>query len=254
MKQHAIVDVNMLVDTRLGTIKRISKDIADVLGSSNVYRDRHHDNFDLLTNGQIDRQEYQTLYAKGEADSVGAGAMTEFVYYLRKDMVEASNRIARGAGITSVTIDINTFPYMDLMESEIKILVRSVRRYFPNGITVNVISVPWAELTPEIVAKTYDMIAIYNHEDWLIPNQEALIKLKLPHVVMLTPQIATSGELPEKNEDVDNPFSARALVLVKFIALTYIPTAWACHNPIIHREIQNQKHRAKTPQTPAPQA
>jgi hypothetical protein len=168
-------------------------------------------------------------------------------------MVDASNRMERGAGITSVTIDINLFPYTELTDTEIKIFVRAVRRYFPHNITVNAINVPWAELTPEIVARTYDMIAIYNHEDWLIPNEKALIARRLPNVVMLTPTIATSGELPEKNPDVENPFSARSMVLVKFIALTYIPTAWACHNPIIHQEIQNQKHRAKTPPNPAPQ-
>jgi hypothetical protein len=253
MKQHAIIDVNMLADTRLGAVRRIDETIANVLGASNVYRDRHHDNFDLLTNGQIDRQEYQSLYAKQEADTLGASKMTEFVYYLRKDMVDASNRMERGAGITSVTIDINLFPYTELTDTEIKIFVRAVRRYFPHNITVNAINVPWAELTPEIVARTYDMIAIYNHEDWLIPNEKALIARRLPNVVMLTPTIATSGELPEKNPDVENPFSARSMVLVKFIALTYIPTAWACHNPIIHQEIQNQKHRAKTPPNPAPQ-
>lgn len=253
MKQHAIIDVNMLADTRLGAIRRIDETIANVLGASNVYRDRHHDNFDLLTNGQIDRQEYQSLYAKQEADTLGASKMTEFVYYLRRDMVDASNRMERGAGITSVTIDINLYPYTELEDSEVKILVRAVRRYFPYNITVNAISVPWAELTPDIIARTYDMIAIYNHEDWLIPNWEALIARRLPNVVMLTPQISTSGELPERNPDVENPFSARSLVFLKFIALTYIPVAWACHNPIIHREIQSQKHQEKTPQRPSPQ-
>lgn len=254
MKQHAIIDVNMLTDTRYGALRLIDEKIADVVVASGVYRERHHDNFDLLTNGQIDRQEYQNLYAKMEADTIGASKMTDFVYFLRKDMIDASNRMERGAGITSVTIDINLWPYEDLTESEIKIFVRAVRRYFPYNITVNAISVPWAELTPDRVGKTYDMMALYNHEDWLTPNQEALIKRPLPNVVLLTPTIASSGTLPDKEEGVENPFSARSLVLVKFIALTYIPTGWICHNPLIHLEIQNQKRRALLRPDPAPPA
>jgi len=254
MKQHALIDVNMLCDTRYGALRRIDETIANAVASSSVYRTRHHDNFDLLTNGQIDRQEYQNLYAKMEADTIGASKMTDFVYFFRKDMIDASSRMERGAGITSVTIDINLWPYEDLTESEIKIFVRAVRRYFPYNIAVNAISVPWAELTPEKVGRVYDMMAIYNHEDWLIPNTEALIERRLPNVVLLTPTIASSGNLPDKEEGVENPFSARSLTLVKFIALTYVPTGWACHNPLIHLEIQNQKRQASLPPDPSPQA
>lgn len=253
MKQHAIIDVNMLSDTRYGALRRIDEKIADALAASNVYRERHHDNFDLLTNGQIDRQEYQDLYAKKEADTLGASKMTEFVYYLRKDMIDASNRMERGAGITSVTIDINLYPYAELEPDEIKIFIRAVRRYFPYNIVVNAVYVPWGELTPEIVGKTYDMMALYNYEDWLIPNQQRLIERRLPNVVLLTPTIAPSGTLPEKDPVVENPFSAVSLVLVKFIALTHIPTQWICHNPLIHLEIQNQKRRASSHPDPAPQ-
>lgn len=253
-KQRALIDINMLLDTRDGVIRQIDSKIADALVGSNVYRKRHHDNFDLLTNGQVSREQYQEMYNAFDADTLGASKMTDFVYHFRQDMVEAANRMERGVGITDISVDINLYPYNNLMPEEITILRRSIRRYIPSTIPVNMINVPWSEITPSIVNRSYEMMAIYNHEDWLIPNQKLLIEQRLPTTVLLTPTIASSGELPPPEEGVENPFSARALVLVKFIALTYLPTEYVCHNPFIRLELQNLKRQEQSQRSPAPPA
>ena len=243
MKQTGLVSLDMFLDVRHGTLRRIDKEIADALVASDLYRTRHHDNFDLLTNGQIDRQEYKDLYAKRDVETLALSMMTDFVYYMRKDMIEAADRMARGAGITSVTLDINLWPY-DVLPREAKIIVRSIARYFPETIQVNPVFITPEELTPGKVSSCYDMMAWYNDEEWLTPNADALLARRIPTNVLLTPTIAPSGQLPEPDQVIKNPFSARAAIFNQFIALAHVPTEWICYNPFIRLELQNLRRRA----------
>jgi len=236
MRQRALVDVDLLLDTRYGTIKRIDETIADTLVGSNLYRQRHHDNFDLLTNGLIDRAVYKDLYAKRDEETLYHSRMTDFVYHLRQDVLHGLENKDRGVLIEDLEVDINLYPY-DLADESAETIRRAVAHYLPAPVNVNVVRLSPEALNPTYVDNSYEMLAYYNHEDWLIPHQEALIKHPLPTTVMITPMISTSGVVPAPTQEIRDPFLCRSAILVKFLALQYVEAEKACYNPLVREEI-----------------
>lgn len=254
MKQRALVDIDLLLDTRYGTIKRISESLADTLADSDKYRLRHHDKFDVLTDGQIDQSVYQDLYAKRDIETLFHARMTDFVHHFRQDIIEGIDKLHRGVIIDAISVDINVYPY-DITDQEADVIMRSLSYFIPAPATVSVVRLSPEMLTPMYVENHYEMMAWYNHEDWLGPNTDALIKHPLKDTVLLTPTISTSGEVPQPTAEIGDPFSCRSAMLIKFITLHYIPTGHSCYNPFIRRQIRNSRstaaaHPERPPQEP----
>lgn len=249
MKQRALVDIDLLLDTRYGTLKRIDEKLADTLILSNLYRDRMHDNFDLITNGAVNREQYHELYARRDMETLYYSKMTDWVYHFRKDLKEGMKNLDRGVSVEEFVIDINVWPYeLDTVSAEM--IRRSVAHYMPPPAKVNVVRLDPTFVNPAYVDNSYEMLAYYNHEDWLGPNTEALLKHPLPTTALLTPTISTSGEIPEPTSEIRNPFLCRSAILLKYLGLHYQPTHYACHNPFIPQQIRNS--RRKEPARPEP--
>ena len=148
MRQRALIDIDLVLDTRYGTLKRIDEKLADALVLSNVYRDRVHDQFDLITNGVIGREQFSDLYAARDEETLFHSKFTDFIYHFRKDVLAGLQRLERQVDIESIEVDINIFPY-ELMESETDIIRMSLERYFPWPAIVNVV-----RLSPQIDRKS----------------------------------------------------------------------------------------------------
>ncbi|MNP96497.1 hypothetical protein D3C85_90820 [compost metagenome] len=240
MRQRALIDIDMILDTRYGTLKRIDEKLADALVFTNLYRERTDDNFDLITNGVIVREEYNALYAARDAETLFNSRMTDFVFHFRKDIMQALERIDRKVDIETIEVDINIFPY-ELDVSEAELIRASLEHYFPWPAQINIVRFSPEDLSPTFVDNSYELLAYYNHEDWLGPNTQAVIDKRIPLVTMITPRISTSGDVPKPDQQIRDPFATRSAFLVKFLALHYIPTSWACYNPFILQRLQSSR-------------
>lgn len=250
MKQRGLVFVDMILDTRYGIVKQISGETADLLATSDAYRDRHVDIFGPLTNGVIVDEEYKRLYAARDIEALFHAKMTDFVYHLRQDMLEGRLDMLRGVEIEALIIDINIWPY-DLDKRSIETIRRAVAHYMPQEVTVNMVRFDPEMLTPRFLDGAYEMMAIYDHEDWLKHHLDTLIKEPINNFVVLTPMIASSGVVPEPTQEIRNPFLCRSATLVKFVALHYVSVSWVCYNPAIRQLIQNQRQQAAALPDPA---
>lgn len=240
MKQRALIDIDMLLDTRYGTLRRMDPALAEALVGSNQYRSRNTDRFDLLSNGCVDQNKYEELYRNRDVETLFMSRMTDFLYFLRMDVKRAVPEIARGVEVGETSFDINLYPY-DLLPEEAETIRRSIARYIPTLAEVNVVNITPEELTPARVDLSYEMIAYYNHEDWLRHHSEALLKKPIPTNVLLTPRIATSGEVPSSDPDLKDPFLCRSAVLVKFLGLHFLPIYYACWNPMVLQNLEKLK-------------
>jgi hypothetical protein len=238
MKQRALVELDFVLDTRHGTLRRIDEQLADTLVNSNLYRNRMHDNFDLLTNGVIDRAQYKELYAARDTETLFNSRMTDFVYFLRKDIFQGLERVDRQVDIDSLEVDINFYPY-DLTPDEADIIRASIEYYLPWPTKVGMVRYSPEYLNPIFLDNMYDLVAYYNHEDWLGPNSQPVIDKRIPLVTLITPRIAPSGNIPPVDREIKDPFLVREACLIKFIALHHVPTDWACYNPLILQKIQS---------------
>lgn len=240
MHQRGMIAIDMILDTRYGTLKMMDPVLAEVIAASDAYRLRYHDNFSAL-NEEVDQARYDELYRNRDGDTLYHSDMTDFVYMLRRDARAAIPQMARGVWFNELSFDINVWPY-DLSAGEMETIRRAVARYIPTPAKVGVVNIAPEVMTPEYVKNHYEMMAWYNHEDWLGPNQDKLIAHPLPNHVLLTPMIASSGVVPEATNEIRDPFKAREAILVQFIALNYLPVPFVCTNPAILQELRNPSH------------
>lgn len=246
MKQRALVFVDMVLDTVYGTVKQLNEDLAELLVMSPGYRLRHHDNLSELTNGAIDDAEFKTLYAARDIETLYHSKMTDFVQHLREDMLEGVNDMLRGVQVDSLVVDINFWPY-ELDAASMETVRRSIAYFLPPQVTVNSVRIDPGFLTPRYLDGAYEMMAIYDHEDWLGPQTEALIEMPIPNFVVLTPQLASSGVVPEATSEIGNPFLCRSATLVRFVALHYMDVGRVCYNPAIRQLIRSQRQQEYLP-------
>lgn len=241
MRQRGLISLDLLLDTRYGTLKCIDEPIADALVESSKYFERHDDNFDQLTNGVIDRAQYKERYKNRDGEVLFRSRFTDFLYMLRQDVKEGLQYLDRGIIIDEIIFDVNVWPYK-LNKKECEIIRRAVAHKLPPPAKVEIVNMSPQALTPRYVESNYEMMAWYDHEEWLTPNQDLLIKHPLPLTVLLTPMIAHSGVVPDITQEVRDPFLARSAILSRHITLHYLSVPHVCHNPVIARLVESQRH------------
>lgn len=263
MRQRALVSISMLLDDRYGTMALIDRQAADEVIKSKYYRERYVDNFEILTKGKIPTDQYLELYRNRNGDNLHYARMTDFVYFLRNDFEEASMKfIDRGVSDLKLVLDINMWPYEDLSSQERELIVRSVSYLMPPNVDIQAVYIEPKQLTPAYVDSTYDLMAWYDHEDWLKEHVDdeamrtttSVLKRPIPDVVLITPTIASSGDIPQVTDEIRDPFACRAAFLVRSIALTYIPTFQVCHNPAIPLHVYSSRLKEPVPPEHPPQA
>lgn len=246
MKQRALIDIEMILDTRYGVLSRMDPVLAEELVRTDRYRNREHDRFDRLTDGRIDQTEYERLYNERSVETLLFAKMTDFVYGLRRDIANFGIQQAAAADIERLEFHINAYPY-NLLEEEAEIIRRAVARYLPPPADVCVVNTPPQDLSPEVVFNSYEMLAFYNHEDWLRHHYaDTLLKTPLPTTVLITPRIASSGVVPAPDKELQDPFMCRSALLVQWIALTYIETSNVCYNPFVFDWIEKRQSSTET--------
>lgn len=246
MKQRALIDIDMILDTRYGVMKRMNPQIAETLIRDDKYRARNHDKFDRLTDGRIDQDTFDRLYREYSVETLAHAKMTDFVYALRRDILSFSIHHEKVSEIERLEFYINIHPY-DLNDEEAELIRRCVARYLPPPADVHIVNTPPQDLSPEVVLNSYEMLAYYNHEDWLKHHMgKALIETPLQTTVLITPRISSSGVVPPPDKEIGDPFLCRSAILVKWIALTYVDTGVVCHNPFVFDWIANRQSSTET--------
>lgn len=236
MKQRALLDLDMILDTRYGVLSLMNPEAAIKLAASSEYRMRDTDDFEKISNGVFSNEEYKKIYDSASTDIILHSKMSDFVFFQRMDILEYLPKMVRGIESTEIELHINFWRY-DLHPSDKELIKRSFERYMPTLAKVCAVDIDPKDLTPEVISKSYEMIAFYNHEDWLKHHLDNLIKFPILEHVLLTPRIATSGIVPEPSDEFGDSFLCRSAVFVRHIALHFIPTFHVCWNPVVFANI-----------------
>jgi len=262
--QRALIDIEMLLDVRHATVVRMmgeeEKDgLAEVLASTEYYRFRQHDNFEKATDGMVTWDAYQKAFAERNGDTIAYAKMTDFVYQIRQDIKKELPALERGVEFDALDIYINFYPYSDLTQAERDIVVKCMQHYMPMPTRVFGAYVPWKELTVRRFEKQFEMIALYNVEDWLSHHQDELLKNKIPENVIMTSRISPLGKDPVLEKGISDAFACRSGVLQEWVSLIHVPTSWVCYNKAMFQAIHNRQYSETArpdgpPQEPTPPA
>lgn len=223
-KQTLLVELDVLLDTRLATLARIDPALA-ARAAETQYLTRLSDDFDALF-GEPVNERFKELYAKRDRETLMISRVTSAVFIINELLNGWELMSIHSPHVEEASVEINTYPY-ELSSEETDAIVTAVTAYAPPSTPVKVVRYSPEELTPGLIKNRWTVIMLYDFNGWLEIHQEAIKTTKIPQVLMVTPAlfhkpIPTEEELEREGLAGINPFAALEVVLAEHVGLKLI--------------------------------
>lgn len=211
MLKRILVDLDTLLDTRLGVVNFVSKEAASYLIKNEAYWDRENDFWEPLTGGLITQAQFDEAWAarggNNSADvlngSVLSGIQPFIMRVLTEDLVNRANLM--GDDMDDVGITVNTWPY-SLSLNEIEDM-RDITEYLFGPIHIEIVDIPLSEITPEFLDKHFSAVVTYNFLEWIKLHYEGLAKARMNDFNFISARIfehdVSKVSIDEKKTAVD---------------------------------------------------
>lgn len=234
------IELDCLLDTRLGTVGLLSTTAARELLLSNCYLERQSDVFD-----SVGTLAYRNLYrdrdVKTLRNSVLTGLIDQHVRGLLKQLLyQAMTQPTHDR----IVFDINIFPY-SLSEEEKEELSRVIEFRLHGGteaspverslVKVEVVNLRPELLTPAHCRAKYGAMYMYDVGPWLGVQYEALKSLRIPEILVYAPRIY-HGKIPSTAEveelrqllriDASDPFTLTEMQLSPIAGVRMLPASY----------------------------
>lgn len=171
MIRRILIPLDVLLDTRLGTLQRINPEAAKVVINNPLYWERDYDNWTMLTNGLVTNEEFAKAYAERGGDNSAAtlngSVESNLAPFLYQMLIEAD--INQMDGMTrhmdEVGIAVNTAPYNLPLEARTD-LVAIIQEKYGKELNVKLVDYPISELTIGCLAEEFSAMIIYEFAEW----------------------------------------------------------------------------------------
>lgn len=218
--QSIYVDLDSLLDTRIGTISKISDEAAlNVL--LNDYHSREIDVFK-----DIDMGLYKELYAKRDIETLKRSYCTSMVKVIKDIAIGLNEQAIMRPFHEGAKITVNYYPY-NLNSDEIEEF-RKVITMWINGVSdVELITISTKDLTPLLCRNTYALLIMYDYDNWLNTHATSFAKTLMPETTLLGPALyfnkkPTEDELANAIKKHSHPFRATETLASALIGLELI--------------------------------
>lgn len=225
MRQCILVELDCLLDTRLGTLIKLDESVATEVIKSD-YHLRESDRWNELVDIEVDQAGYDYLYRSRDVDTLKLSKITSLLPVLSKMLADVCESSLSDIESEGVQLHINYHPYK-LSDTDIEALKQALRYHLTLPVELSFVSIPMVGLMPSVVKDTYDGVIMYDIDGWLKKHQNALIECAMPTVIFMGPAIyfnekPTAEQVREEIGDEYTPFQAIEIVLAEYIALRLI--------------------------------
>lgn len=224
-KREAIyIELDALLDTRLGTIARINEDAA-VATLEDGYHARDIDAFT-----HVDMAVYHDLYAQRNTITLMYSRPTHWVLNLTRIAGLLSEQAIARPYHEGAKIVVNLFPYK-LTDAEADQIGKAVAAWMKGLAPVELTSLQPQHLTPLHCKQHYAMMIVYEFEEWMNLHTEAFKTTRIPEILMLAPAVyrgkkPTAEELAQEIKEAAHPMRALEMLASPLIELRLIDTKY----------------------------
>jgi hypothetical protein len=227
-EQGIYIDLDCLLDTRLGTCTVLKPDgIGDIL--SNNYLRRTMDVFH-----GIDKKEFNNRYNKRDVDVLKNSYMTNIVKVLNPLIRDSLKLLGAQPIYNTVALYVNLHPYK-LTDDEIEDIVLCIKRWTDNLIPINIINLSNDDLTVRWIGSHIQTLIKYDIHEWMTKQIKNFNKQQLTEVNAIAPALHII-ELDEKAIDdlikkindpnVETVFNAAEKMATPLISLSLIDVSY----------------------------
>lgn len=226
-----LLDLDAMFDTRMGTLLDLHPDIGDTLDVK-AYRSRKIDNWGVLTKGRVSDEEFKVHYAQRGIDILSKCIISGTIPLIMNYVDSIRDRYIRGVDITSISIDINTYPYT-LPGPIADTLQNCLRALLPVYVQVGMCRLSIEDLSPEMIKSHYSGWVTYDIHPWLEVYHEDLLATPLNGLSVITPKLfkREPGESIDEEEDIFKGMDKHGLlemVMEDFLHIEHINVSDFC--------------------------
>lgn len=220
-----IIEIDCLLDTRLGTIAKYSPDLANTIltDTENLYHERKTDDFP-----GISRETFYSLYQDRDIETMFNSRPTNIIKFLIKNHLELATNLRSQAKNETLVYQINVFPYL-LTPVEQEDLILAFKHWLGiKEVIVECINFSTLDLTPKYIDSFVSCFFMYDYWTWLNLHAEALQKTRIPDVTLFCPEImAGIGNNFEAlvelaNDGGPEPFTRLKLLISEYIEILHL--------------------------------
>lgn len=221
-----LVSLDSFLDTRLGTIAKYDLDAMNKLLFSGKYHTRDCDEFEV-----IDKDLYRALYKDRNVETLKKSVLTN-MFSMLKQVLNTLELDGKRTPIPSkVSIDVNYYPYK-LSENELKVMAASIANHLnDDSIDVRMITASPEEMTVEFCKSRYNVMVMYDYEEWLNLIGKQFDDMVMPEVYLFVPSIfvqdrPSDEKIKEITKESMHPmealeFLAKPLVNLQLVDVKY---------------------------------
>ena len=226
------VDLDCLLDTRLGTLVTISPDFAFEATSSKDYYLREQDAFTAASFGPLTREEFKRVHDALPQQVLKNSLMTKMPHFIRELSAQLVVRNIGTPYAMNVEIEVNTYPYAFSPE-EAQTLLQVCAYRLGERFSVSLTHRSYKELALSTVRDAYVAMIMYSYHEWVNFNDLEIKKKPLKELSLYVPKLyfgepPTAEQLQTFAEHNTGPFELSQQVLAPLVLIQYLPIALYC--------------------------
>lgn len=221
MKQRILVELDAVLDTRLGVLMQMG--VGEQALALN-YRQRRSDRWNEL-GLTVDQAEFDRRYAARDIYTLAASRPTNITYLLNQITEYLSKLRLNAPMYETCEVILNTYPY-DLDQGVLDEIVVAVGVWVSMECTVTTINLPTEAVTPKWLMENTEGYVLYDFNQWLVLHEDGLKTHRMPRNMVMAPKLYWNETPEEDTVEVDgmgmvNPFAAVELALLEYLGLNF---------------------------------
>jgi len=219
-KYRVLVSLDVLLDTRMGTLVKMDAQKAKEILLSGKYHDRRSDFFP-----GVDKTAFDAAYASRDIETLKLSLPTNAIYMLRDLAAKLGEQAISNPTTAGIEININEYPYT--LDAETRdALIESVASWIGYPVPIYVVRMSDAQVTPQWLKGQFEEYYRYDYGDWLemhavngnfarhrIPD----VKLYVPGIIFTTDP--SDDQIREHIREAMHPIESAKLAASLLIGL-----------------------------------
>lgn len=217
--------------------------------NSGKYHKRLVDEFEGVT-----REEFQAAYEKRDNDTLKRSVLTNLVFFLRRMVKDSLLAAIIHERVEKMCFTVNVYPYDFSDQGLVDMLVACIRFHTYSTSSVQIVSIPNEELTPQFCRENYQIMIRYDWVRWADKHKTFFEKEGIPGVSLVVPELFF--ETAPSQDDIDrldmkkkNPFTQTEAIVAALFRLKHMPASlFSVHESLTKKDTAEHLARVQVTQ------
>lgn len=248
--ENIYLDLDAILDTRMGTLAGLGENHAVTALETGRYHRRLIDEFE-----GVPKEVFREAYAKRDIDTLKRSILSNMVFFLRRLVKDSLLEAVIHQRVEKMCFTVNVYPYDFTDPDLVEMLIGCIRFHTYSTSTVQIVSIPDEELTPEYCGSNYQIMIRYDWVNWLNKHKTFFEQKGIPSMTIVVPELFY--EAVPTQDDIDrldlkklNPFRMTETVTAPMFRLKHMPVSlYSIHESITKENAAKIAERVQVTQS-----